>query len=345
MELGSLEELFSELKLLNGQTLFYKITEIVNGNAGSTFSEFLENLKEAFRSEILAFIPPLTSILVIILFLSIIDALRPDGVTNKGLTATCTFIGNLIIIGIVVSVFLNVYLQSVKTVENLTKEIEVVFPIIMTLMTASGGNASVSVFRPSVALLCNGISVLFDKILLPIIILILAFSAINSFSSNIKTDKMNDFLKSSFKWVVGITGVFFCFFVSAQGISASVYDNVSIKALKYAVGNSIPLINSLLSSGFDVIVASCVLIKNALGTLSLLAIIYIVAIPILKLVIFSLFLRLLAGVSQSIASDSTIKFLSGAADCASYLATTVSVVAMVYMITLLIVMCSLGVAF
>lgn len=345
LDLTAFEKTFSDLELFNGQTLFYKITQIIKGNANSTFSEFLDNLKNAFKSEIFAFLPSISSILVIILFLAIIDALKPEGNTNKSLNSVCTFIGNLIIIGIVASVFLTMYTQSVKTVSTLTREIEVVFPLILTLMTASGGTASVSVFKPSVAILCNGISLLFDKVLLPIIILIFAFNAINSFSNTIKTDKMNDFLKSSFKWIIGITGVFFCFFVSAQGISASVYDSVSIKALKYAVGNSIPLINNLLASGFDVIVASCVLVKNALGTLTLIAIIYAVAIPILKLVIFSLFLRFFAGISQSIANDSTIKFLSGAADCVSYLATTVSVVAMVYMITLLIVMCSLGVSF
>ena len=344
LDLGELEEFFQNLNIDDDTNLYFSILEVVKGNSGQAFSTLLQNLKDSFINELFGFIPYLSSILVIIIFLALIEGLKPDKF-NKSLTSTSIFIGNLVIIGIVFTLFINLYGQTKNTVKLLTKEIEIVFPIILTLMTAAGGSASVSVFKPSVALLCNGVSVIFNKLVIPIIIFILAFSAINAFTDTIKTDKMAEFLKSSLKWIVGVTSVFFCFFVTAQGLSASIYDNVSIRALKYAVGNSIPLINSLLSSGFDVIVASCVLVKNALGNLSLLALIYIVAMPILKVVIFSLILRFLAAISQSIANDKTIKFLSGSADCVSYLATTISVVAMVYMITMLIVMCALGVAF
>lgn len=343
LELDDIEGLTNDLGLLDGKSLTTLISDLISGNVSNTFDDLTKNVKSGISGAIFEFTPYIASILSIILFIAIIEALKPDSF-DKSICSICVFICNLLIIGTVCGVFLKSYSKIKGVVESLTKQIEVVFPVIMTLMTASGGSASISVFKPSVALLCNVISVVFGKFLMPITVFLLAFSAINSFSTVIKTDKAVEFLKSVFKWVVGVSSVFFCFFVTTQGIAASVYDNVSIKALKYAVGNSIPLINSLLSSGFDVIVASCVLVKNALGTLSLLAIICTVAVPIFKLVILSLLLRLLAAVSQSIANDSTIKFISGAADCATYLATAVSIVSICYMVTVLIMMCSLGVS-
>lgn len=343
LELDDIEGLTNDLGLLDGKSLTTLISDLISGNVSNTFDDLTKNLKSGISGAIFEFTPYIASILSIILFIAIIEALKPDSF-DKSICSICVFICNLLIIGTVCGVFFKSYSKIKGVVESLTKQIEVVFPVIMTLMTASGGSASISVFKPSVALLCNVISVVFGKFLMSIIVFLLAFSAINSFSTVIKTDKAVEFLKSVFKWVVGVSSVFFCFFVTTQGIAASVYDNVSIKALKYAVGNSIPLINSLLSSGFDVIVASCVLVKNALGTLSLLAIICTVAVPIFKLVILSLLLRLLAAVSQSIANDSTIKFISGAADCATYLATAVSIVSICYMVTVLIMMCSLRVS-
>lgn len=341
LELDDIESLINDLGILDGKSLATLISDLISGNISNTFADLFKKLKSGISNIVFEFTPYIASILSIILFIAIIDALKPDSF-DKSVCSVCVFICNLLIIGIVCGVFLKNYTKIKSVVEILTKQIEVVFPVIMTLMTASGGSASISVFKPSVALLCNVISVIFGKFLMPITVFLLAFCAINSFSNVIKADKAVEFLKSVFKWVIGISSVFFCFFVTTQGIAASVYDNVSLKALKYAVGNSIPLINSLLSSGFDVIVASCVLVKNALGTLSLIAIIYTVAAPILKLVILSLILRLLAAVSQSIANDSTIKFISGAADCVTYLATAVSIVSICYMVTVLITMCSLG---
>lgn len=343
LELDDIEGLTNDLGLLNGKSLMTLIGDLISGNISDTFADLSKNLKSGISNIVFEFTPYMASILSIILFIAIIDALKPDSF-DKSVCSVCVFICNLLIIGIVCGVFFKNYSKIKGVVETLTKQIEVVFPVVMTLMTASGGSASISVFKPSVALLCNVISVVFGKFLMPITVFLLAFCAINCFSNVIKTDKAVEFLKSVFKWVIGISSVFFCFFVTTQGIAASVYDNVSLKALKYAVGNSIPLINSLLSSGFDVIVASCVLVKNALGTLSLIAIIYTVAVPIFKLVILSLLLRLLAAVSQSIANDSTIKFISGAADCTTYLATAVSIVSICYMVTVLITMCSLGVS-
>ncbi len=343
LELDDIEGLANDLGLLDGKSLTTLISDLISGNISNSFDELTKNLKSGISGAIFEFTPYIASILAIILFIAIIEALKSDSF-DKSVCSVCVFICNLLIIGIVCGIFLKSYSKIKGVVESLTKQIEIVFPVVMTLMTASGGSASISVFKPSVALLCNVISVVFGKFLMPITVFLLAFCAINSFSTVIKTDKAVEFLKSVFKWIVGVSSVFFCFFVTTQGIAASVYDNVSIKALKYAVGNSIPLINSLLSSGFDVIVASCVLVKNALGTLSLIAIICTVAVPIFKLVILSLLLRLLAAVLQSMANDSTIKFISGAADCLTYLATAVSIVSICYMVTVLIMMCSLGVS-
>lgn len=42
-------------------------------------------------------------------------------------------------------------------------------PVILTLMIASGGNASAALYKPAVAFLSNGISSVFINVLIPII--------------------------------------------------------------------------------------------------------------------------------------------------------------------------------
>lgn len=341
LDLSAFEKVLTELDLLKGESLGAKITKLIGGDAREEFADLGEYVKKNIYSEISILIPSLAGLLIVIILLSVVEAVKSARI-KENIATVCTYIGNIVIAGIIISLFTGVYLQARNVTKQLTNVIELLFPVVLTLLTASGGTASAAIFQPSVSFLCNGISVVYAKLLFPIILFMLCFSAINAFSPIIKTDRMSDFLKSLFKWIVGLSSVFFCFFVSAQGISASNYDNVSLRALKYAMGNSVPLINGLISGGFDVVVASCVLIKNALGSFSLIAIVYIVALPLLKTIFLSLALRFIAGVSQSIASDSSIKFIGATADVTTYLATALSATAIIYIITVLIAMCSMG---
>lgn len=341
LELGDLEVFFNNLVVFKESSIAELIAKITDGDFQGGYDEIFEQIKNGFLSEILSLLPFLISILFIIVLIAVIDAIGSIK-ERSGITETAGFIGNLVILVTLATLFFKIFTEVKSVVGRLTKEVQLVFPLILTLMTAAGGNASVAVFKPSVAILCSGISTIFDKVLLPITLMIFLFSAVNCFTDGLKTDKAGDFLKSSFKWIIGVFGVFFTFFVTMQGIVASTYDNVSIRALKYAVGNSIPLINNLLNSGFDVVVASCILVKNALGLLTMIAVIYVIAVPLLKLIIISLSLKFLAAVSQSISNEKTIKFLSGTSDCVSYLATSLAVIGIVYLITITILICALG---
>lgn len=341
LELDELEVFLNNLELFNDSSISSLIDKLIDGNFQDSYTKIFEQIKNEFVSEILSLLPFAISILLIIVLIAVINAIGSIKERN-GLGDTAEFIGNLVILATLATLFFKIFTEVKSVVNMLSKDVQLVFPLILTLMTAAGGNASVAVFKPSVTILCSGISTLFDKILLPITLLIFLFSAVNCFTDGLKTDKAGEFLKSTFKWIVGILGVLFTFFVTIQGIAASTYDNVSIRALKYAVGNSIPLINNLLNSGFDVVVASCVLVKNALGILTMVAVIYVIAVPLLKLIVISLALKFLAAVSQSIANEKTVKFLSGTSDCISYLATSLAVIGIVYLITITILICALG---
>ena len=93
-----------------------------------------------------------------------------------------------------------------------------------------------------------------------------------------------------------------------QWISSAIHDGISVKAAKYAISNSIPLIGGFLKDGFDLFVAGSILIKNAVGVASVIVLIYYVMSPILHVVVYSLLLKLVAAVTQTI-SDSKISDL------------------------------------
>ena len=342
IDYSQLENLFTESGIAENQSFIHYLKQIILCTEDLSADTILDKIKSSILGEIRELAPTFACILAVVLFLALINTLRPQ-TFNQSLINVCTFVGNGIIIGIVISKYIGYLNSSKQTILLMSRYIEFSFPIMITLMTASGAKASAAAFKPISALLCNGVSAICVSILIPIVLLLLIFSAINTFSDTVKLNKMCDFLKSAFKWIIGVMGVIFCFFITAKGIGVSVYDTVSIKALKYTMGNVLPLVNSMLNGGFDLVVASCVLIKNGFGILTMIAIICVVAVPLVQTICFSLMLKLVSAVGESIADAKTTRFISGASESVSYLCSVQVVVTIACLVTVMLATCTLGV--
>ena len=140
---------------------------------------------------------------------------------------------------------------------------------------------------------------------MPIFIICIIFTIISNISNTIKFDKFISFFNSLIKSIITFTFTIFFAFLSIQGISAAGYDGISIRTAKFTLKNYIPLLGGYLSDGFDLILASSMLIKNAIGTTGLLLIVSTIISPILKLVILVLGFKLVAAILEPI-SDKRI---------------------------------------
>lgn len=124
---------------------------------------------------------------------------------------------------------------------------------------------SVSVYQPAVAFLTNGIVRIILDAVLPLSTLMMVFSVVSNLSVSTKLTRFVEFFGSLNKWLIGISFTVFTFFLSVQGITAGGIDGISLRATKYAISNSIPIVGGYLKDGVDLVIASSVLIKNAVG--------------------------------------------------------------------------------
>ena len=77
-------------------------------------------------------------------------------------------------------------------------------------------------------------------------------------------------------------------------------DTVAVKSAKFALSSYVPILGGYLSEGFDIVLASGVLIKNALGLGVFVVLSVIIVVPIVKLVLFSSVLKLAAGIIEPV---------------------------------------------
>ena len=218
-------------------------------------------------------------------------------------------------------------------------------PIIISLMIASGGTVSASIYTPAVAFLSGGVISFVLSVILPLINLTLIFDVLACSSKVVKIKKYSEFVSSVIKWCLGIIITVFSVFISVQGISGSVYDGISMKATKYLITNSVPIIGNFIGNGFDFIVAGSVLIKNAVGVGGVVLIIYTILSPIILLAAYSILLKLLAAFIDSVSDNRFSELCISVAKHSNYLLAMILLVGFMLLIMILLMTFSANAVF
>lgn len=316
-----------------------KVQNIINGEFKIGQKSIFTSILNLTFDNVLKFIPLLTSIIVIAIMCSFISNLRGEN-NSKSVGEIIYFVCYGLIIILVMTAVVNLISITSATLQSIKTQMEVIFPILLTIMTAMGGSAGVSIYQPAVALLSSFVMQVFTSILMPLFIFMLVFTIISNLTSTVKLDKFTKFFGSTFKWILGGIFTVFMAFLAIQGITASTYDSVSIRTAKYAMKSYIPLLGGYLSEGFDVIMVSSVLIKNAIGASGLFLMFSIVISPIIQIVVFSLVLKLAAAILEPLTDNRISDFIFSISKTLTFLVVLILGVAFMYLITVGLIMCT-----
>ncbi len=336
IDLTKLEEFLYSLEYLPNDVNFIQmIYDLIEGEYNHGINDVLNYSIMLLANEAYNAIPTIISVLIIAIFYTLIKNLRSnalgDGILNI-INLVC-ILSIFILLGRHLIVFYNI---AKNTIENIAKLNSIMSPIILTLMISSGGKVSAGIYSPIVAFLSNGIIGLVNGLIMPIICILIVFATISNLSDKIKLNKLSDFFQSVIKWIIGLIISIFSIFITVQGISASTYDGISIKALKYTISNSVPIIGGFLSGGFEIVMAGSVLIKNTLGIVSVFILFYTIISPVLSMAIFSFLLKFIAGITETIGNGTISSFCMSIAKCISYLIAITLMVGFMFFISSLL---------
>lgn len=316
-----------------------KVKKIVSGEFADGQQSIFKAIINLIFDDVLTFVPLLASIIIISILCGFLSNLKSDS-SGKGVGDIIHFVCYGVVISIVMTAVVNLIQMTGKTINGLRSQMEVVFPLLLTIMTAIGGTMSVSIYQPAVALLSSAIMHIFTSVLMPIFIFSIVFIIISNLTSTVKLEKFTKFFQSTFKWIIGGIFTIFMAFLSIQGITASTYDGVSIRTAKYAIRSYVPILGGYLSEGFDVIMESSVLIKNAIGASGLLLMFSSIISPIVKIVVFILVLKLAAAILEPLTDPRISDFIYTVSKSLSMLIVMILGVAFMYLITVGLIMCT-----
>lgn len=339
LELGGLEEYLSNT-IFSDKGIKERLIEYVKGE-GTDYATIFGQVAEIFFHEIKELFPIFATITAISLLCGILSSLQATSL-RKGVDNVIFMIAFVASLIPILQVVNNCFSGAENCVLEMKKQMELVFPVLLTLLTASGGSVSVAICKPSVAFLSTTMVGIISNLVFPITLLIFAFSIANRLSEDFKFTKFIAVFKSINKWVIGIAISIFGLFFTIQGITAVAYDGIARRAAKYAIGNGVPIIGGFLSGGFDLAIAGSILIKNSLGYLGILLMISSIFEPLILLISTNLLLKLSSAITSPFAESKISDFLAETSDSLNYLSAGILFTAFLYFLCIVILISTTG---
>lgn len=187
---------------------------------------------------------------------------------------------------------------GMDVISAMTAFITKLSPLLSVTLISCGAVSSTAVFHPVLSGAVYIISIVIEKCLMPLI----CFGAILSIAGNV-SDKVQlsgfcRVVKSAARWIMAAVITLFTGISAIYGFSAPSLDAVSAKTVKFAVGSLVPVVGSFLSDTLETVVSGTKLMKNAVGVSGIIAVVTICAIPILKIGVMQLMLKLTAAVVE-----------------------------------------------
>ncbi len=332
-----LAEIGSQLQDENTYSFSDVVKGVASGNYFNDFSDLYKFFINLFFSGVQHFMPTLFLIVAIALLGVMLNSLKSKQL-NSGVSDVIHFVCFAVVVLLLVVCVRSLITLTEKTLTTMSEQMQIIFPILLTLLSSVGGVASVGLYKPVLIFLTQGMMFVFNKILFPLFGLSFLFLIVGNLSSSFKFDKFSNFLFSSFKWLVGFAFTVFASVITIQGISAGKFDGISVKATKFAVKSYIPIIGGYLSDGFDLLMSSGVIIKNAVGVVGLFLVMLTIVVPIVKILVFKFGLQLVSSILEIVGETKICNFTYGCSKILIYPIVVICAVAFMYVLSVGLIM-------
>ncbi len=322
--------------LWGGKDLYTLISGYALGEGdflGATVSETISNLFAALLPDVM---PMLVSLLAIAVLSGFLRAMSEAGMS--GVNEIAGFVCQCFAIGVAMVSFLSLADLARDAIERTSTFVELAFPALLTLLTAGGGIASAGIFQPAMTMLCSGVSVALQTVVLPVILMGGVFGMLNNITGKVQLGQFFNLSKTVAKWMIGLISTLYFGVTSLQGLTAASFDGVSIRTAKFALDKMVPIVGGMVSGTVDTVLGCAVLVKNAVGVAAILIAFGIVIVPLIRIGIGMLSFRLAAAVCEPIADARIPKMLASLADVLTYLFAAAASLSIMFMITVGLIM-------
>lgn len=309
---------------------------LLSGDLGVNYTDYLKKLVTSLFDGVSNLLPAFSQVIAVTILCAICTDAE-GGIISKSTAKIIRLACIALILLILTSMLVGIIASTVACVNAISKQVDVITPILVTLTVLTGGGGTGAIYTPCAMFLGQGAIYLVNGVIIPTTLAVMVLNFTSKINPEISFSGVCSLLKSIMKWIIGITVAVFGIFLTVQSTSTSLFNGIFFKVTKYLVGNSVPIVGNFLSSGVDMVVLSGSVVKSGVGMTGIVLLIGSVIEPVISLISFSIMLKISGAIAQSIGEKSSYSLFNDLSKDVEFMIAGVLTVAFMYLLTIMLI--------
>lgn len=344
-----------QLESLNIKELEYILEDIINTSSeyyrdinvrdilfsilkGKNILDFKGFAKIAIKTvvnELLNNLTLISQIVIIAVACSILSNLQ-NSFEKDSISQLANYVCYIVLSMMIINSFTLALELGKGTVTKMVDFMQVILPILLTLLTAIGSPGTKILFNPVVLGTVNIIGTLVKNVVFPLIFFTFIVGIISRISNKAQFNKISELMREIVVVILGASFTVFIGIISIYEIGSNI-DGIAVQTAKFAVDSFIPIIGKFLSDAVEVVVSGSAILKNGLGMMGLVALVLICLIPAVRILILIFVYKLVAALIQPITSDGVLGYFDDISKSLVLILVGILSIAIMFFITISVV--------
>ncbi|WP_188453687.1 stage III sporulation protein AE [Virgibacillus oceani] len=285
------------------------LIEFIKENGSFSLKDTFRGILEYLFHEIILNGKLLGLLLMLTLFSVLLQTMH-TAFERNAVSKIAYFVVYLVLIYLALNSFYLAFTYTKDAIDSMSHFLIALLPLILGLMASFGNVITVSFFHPIIVVLIYASGVIVSKFILPLLFLSALLLIVSTLNENYKVTHLANLFKTVSLGVLGVFLTIFLGVMSVQGAASAIQDGVAMKTAKFVTGNFIPIVGRTFTDAADTILSASLLLKNAVGIVGLLIIVFLAIFPAIKIFAIAFIYKIAAAVLQPIGDGPIITSLS-----------------------------------
>lgn len=314
------------------------IAELLKGELPLTW----ENLQELISTELFFEVANQRRTLVQILILAAAAAIFSNFIRifeKSQISEIAFYMIYMILFVLLMQAFSDLNILTQEYLGQILHFMKVLLPVYLTVSALAAGSVTAVGFYELTLLLITGAQYVMTYLVLPGIRLYVLLLLLNHLSREDYLSKFAELLKTVLSWLLKSLLALVIGVQTIQGLILPAIDSLKNTVWTKAAG-MVPVLGNTFHAVTETVLGTAVLLKNAVGVAGLLVVVLISLAPVVRLAVCTLLYKAAGAVVQPISDRRITECISGVGEGVGLLLKTISITAVMFLITLAMVTAS-----
>ncbi len=340
----NLEDLQREIEKINREVEDYLPTlnlkelllSFMRGELQLDWRELLSSILKYLGKEVTANFSILGQIIILSLLSAVLGVFH-QSFSSKTIGNTINILIFMILALLLLQAFQLAIQIGIQAVDNMVSFMHALLPVLLSLLLSMGALTSAALFHPLTFLIISLFGSLIKYIILPLVFISAVLCIVTHFNQEFSLSRLAGLFREISISLLGLTMIIFVGGLLIQGGAAAVTDSLTLRTAKYLTGTFVPVIGGIFADAVDLIVSCSLIIKNVLNIFGVLAIIVIIAHPIIKIIALIFVYKLAGALLQPIGDQRLVEILNTLGNSLIIVFLVVSAVSLMFFIMITII--------